>query len=83
MKAGYIAKIFGAGSTNFGIDYGKTEDLAATGYEAKTIGVGVVQYFESIGASAYGQVRQYSLDRVGTANFDDIIVVSTGLKVAF
>lgn len=83
IKAGYIAKIFGAGTTNFGIDFGKTKDLAATGDNAKTYGVGVVQYFESIGASAYGQVRAYQLDRVGTANFDDVIVVSTGLKVAF
>lgn len=83
IKAGYIAKIFGAGSTNFGIDFGKTKDLAATGDNAKTYGIGVVQYFEAIGASAYGQVRTYQLDRVGTANFDDVIVVSTGLKVAF
>lgn len=83
IKAGYIAKIFAAGTTNFGIDFGKTKDLAATGDEAKTYGVGVVQYFEAIGASAYGQVRTYQLDRIGTANFDDVIVVSTGLKVAF
>lgn len=83
IKAGYIAKIFGAGTTNFGIDFGKTEDLAATGDNAKTYAIGVVQYFEAIGASAYGQVRTYQLDRVGTANFDDVIVVSTGLKVAF
>lgn len=82
VKVGYIAKIFGAGSTNFGIDYERTSDLAASSDKAKTYGVGVVQYFEAIGASAYGTVRKYELDRPGT-NFEDIYVVATGLKIAF
>jgi hypothetical protein len=81
-KLGFIAKIFNAGTTNFGIDYGTFDDFAQNRDEAKVYSIGIVQHFKSIGSAVYVLGKAYSLDRPGTS-FDDVRVVMTGLKVNF
>lgn len=82
-KLGYIAKIFGVGPTSFGVDYAKYEDIAQAGDEAKQYSVAAVQSFADIGAEMYVLGKNYSLDRTGSVNYDDIRLVMTGMKIAF
>ena len=81
-KVGYMAKIFGAGSTNFAVDYGKTDDFNGTSTSGKSYGIGVVQNFKDIGADAYITYRNFAYDEVGV-NSDDVMIIMTGLQVQF
>ena len=81
-KIGYIAKVFGVGPTNFGVDYGVYDDYGQNGDEAKTYSVGVVQQFDDIGSQVYILGKIYELDRTG-ASYDDVKLVMTGVRVAF
>lgn len=61
--------------------YAVTEDLAALGDEATTIGVGYV--FKPIKrVELYAGINNNSLDRSGS-NFDDINVVTVGTRIKF
>ncbi len=81
-KVGYIAKVFGVGSTNFGVDYGVYDDYGQNGDTAKTYSLGVVQQFDDIGSQIYLLGKIYELDRIG-ASYDDVKLVMTGVRVAF
>ncbi len=81
-KIGYIAKVFGVGPTNFGVDYGVYDDYGQNGDEAKTYSIGVVQQFDDIGSQVYLLGKVYELDRTA-ASYDDIKLVMTGVRVAF
>ena len=81
-KLGYTAKIFGAGGTSFGIDYGKFEDFNGRATDGKSYGLSAVQNFKDIGADAYILYRNFSYDAQGTTA-DDIKVIMTGLQVQF
>ena len=81
-KIGYMAKIFGAGSTNFAVDYGKTDDFNGRSTSGKTYGISAVQNFKDIGADAYITYRNFAYDAVGT-NADDVRIIMTGLQVQF
>lgn len=81
-KIGYMAKIFGAGTTNFSVDYGKTDDFNGRSTSGKTYAVSAVQNFADIGADAYITYRNYAYDAVGV-NSDDVRLIMTGLQVQF
>lgn len=81
-KVGYMAKIFGAGSTNFGVDYGKMSDLNGRATDGKMYGISAVQNFKDIGADAYITYRNFSYDAVAV-NAEDIRIIMTGLQVQF
>ena len=45
--------------------------------------LGVVQDMEPIGSNLWLLVRNHELDRIGTDNFDDIFIVSSGVVFNF
>lgn len=81
-KLGYSAALSSLGATHFGVTYGKFENLAQNGDEAKEIGVGLVQDLESIGSNFWFTARQHELDRTGSS-FDDVFIISAGLLFNF
>ena len=81
-KIGYMAKIFGAGGTNFSVDYGKVDNLNGRATDGKTYAIAVQQNFKDIGADAYISYRNWSYDAVGV-NAEDIRMIMTGLQVQF
>ena len=82
-KIGYSAGLFDIGETHFGVSYGQYNDFAQDGDEATSLGVGIVQDFESIGSNLWFLVRNHELDRAGNDDFDDIFIVSTGALFNF
>lgn len=81
-KVGYMAKIFGAGTTNFAVDYGKTSDFNGRATDGKTYGISAVQNFADIGADAYITYRNFAYDAVAV-NAEDVRIIMTGLQVQF
>ena len=82
-KIGYSAGLFDIGETHFGLSYGQYDDFAQDGDEATSLGLGVVQDMEPIGSNLWLLVRNHELDRIGTDNFDDIFIVSSGVVFNF
>ena len=82
VKLGYRFQPFDFGETALGIDYGKTDDLAAMGDEFMTYGAFAVQRFDQIGTEFYLAVRNHELDRSGT-DFDDVFAVLSGARIKF
>jgi len=81
-KIGYMAKIFGAGTTNFAVDYGRSDDFNGRATSGKTYAISAVQNFKDIGADAYITYRNFQYDAVGV-NADDVRIIMTGLQVQF
>ena len=81
-KLGYRFRPFSIGETAIGIDYGRTDDLAALGDEFSTYGAFFVQRFDPIGTEFYLAVRNHELERSGT-DFDDVIAVLSGARIKF
>ncbi|MBU0679841.1 MAG: porin [Proteobacteria bacterium] len=86
-KIAYEKEFWALGSTVFGIDYGRWNDLAhdATyGDEAVSYGIGLVQNFREWNTEIYGAYRIYSLERSRTtAEYNDIRVFWSGLRLQF
>ncbi|MBM3565339.1 MAG: hypothetical protein FJX42_04410 [Alphaproteobacteria bacterium] len=95
---GYIAKIFGAGPTQFAVDYYATSNAmngtvntATTGaavgndWDGTTFGLGVQQSFSDIGADIYLGYRNFSISTPSSvaSNIDDVNTVITGIRVSF
>ena len=74
VSVGYKAKIFGVGGTNINLMYNNTDDLAAEGDDAKTIGFTILQHFDPIGAYVALSYRNYEFNRPGKT-FDDVDAV--------
>jgi cell division protein FtsB len=81
-KVGYRAKWFQVGETRFSLDYGRNDDVAQDGDEAKTVGFQVVQDFPEWGSEYYLGYRWHELDR-DLADFNDINALMTGVRVKF
>ncbi len=81
-KLGYRFHLTDLGETAVGVDFAKTDDLAAQGDEFMTYGAFGVQRFDAIGTELYLAVRNHELDRSGT-DFDDVIAVLTGARIKF
>ena len=81
-KLGYSAALNSLGATHFGVTYGKFENLAQNGDEAKEVGVGMVQDLESIGSNVWFTARRHELERTGST-FDDVFIISTGMLLNF
>ncbi len=81
-KLGYKFRLTDMGETAVGVDFAKTDDLAAVGDEFTTYGAFAVQRFDAIGTELYLALRNHELDRSGT-DFDDIFAVLTGARVKF
>lgn len=61
VKGGYIADIFGFGTTNFAIDGGQSYDVSTNGNTGSTIGFQIVQNLLKYGTQIYAAYRWYSL----------------------
>jgi predicted porin len=81
-KLGYRFRLIDMGETAIGIDFARTDDLAAVGDEFTAYGAFAVQRFDAIGTELYVSARNHDLDRTGS-NFDDIFAVLTGARIKF
>lgn len=86
-KLAYERDFWVMGSSAFGADYGRWNDLAHSavhGDEAQSYGLGLVQNVQDWSTELYSAYRIYSLKRSRTtAEYDDIKVFWTGLRLRF
>lgn len=92
-SVGYIAKIFGAGPTAFGVDYHHYNNVRVQGSDTDSIGIGVEQTFAGIGTSAYlgyrnndhsvGDREKNTYGVGGAMEFSDVNIVIAGVRVQF
>jgi hypothetical protein len=66
----------------FSVHWSTTDDQAAKGDEAQTIGAGYV-YDIVKGVQLYAGFNIYELDRTGVSGIDDVTAVMTGARVKF
>ncbi len=82
-KIGYkTTDLTSLGTTNFGIDYQLTEDMASDSDEAEKIGFGVVQELDAYATEVYAAYHHYELERTGT-NYEDLDGIMFGAMVSF
>jgi hypothetical protein len=82
-KIGYSAGLVSAGGTHFGLSYGEYKNFAQNGDKATETGIGIVQDFDSIGSNVWLLVRNHTLDRTDSNNYDDIFIASLGVLLNF
>ena len=82
-KAGWLADKFDFGSTAFGIDVTRSENLAADGDKGYSVGGAVVQRIDPFGTELFAQVRWFTLDPGRGPAFDDIVAGTVGARVQF
>lgn len=81
-KIGYTADWFSAGATMLAVDYSRNEGIDQTGDVAESYAVVFNQRLDPLNAELYATARNYVLDRAG-ADYDDLFVFMSGVKVAF
>jgi hypothetical protein len=83
-KLGWLANLTSFGYTALGIDYTRTENAAASGDRATSVGAAVVQAFEKYATELYLQYRIYSLERAtGNQPVANMNVGTFGARVKF
>ena len=86
VAIGYIAKLIGAGTTRFAVDYGQADDVLSNNSEISTFGIGVTQNLKAISSDIYAVFRNHDADfTVGGVDVpvDDINVFMAGARVKF
>ena len=81
-KIGYKLDWFSAGATMLAVDYARNEEIAQADDLAESYAAVVVQRLEPLNAELYATARNYVLDREG-ADYDDLFVFMSGVKLAF
>lgn len=86
-KLAHETKFWETGTTAFGIDYGKWDDVSHTlgiGDDASSYGIGIVQNVTDWSTEFYAAYRIYTLERSGViAEFEDIQTFWGGLRFKF
>ncbi|MEM7221777.1 MAG: hypothetical protein AAF495_02280 [Pseudomonadota bacterium] len=82
-KVGWLADTFDFGSTAFGLDFTRAENIDADGDQGHVVGGAVVQRIDPFGTELFAQVRWYTLDRGSGPAFDDIVAGTVGARVQF
>jgi len=82
-KVGWIAHLNKLGSTAFGIDYTRSENLPSSRDSAWSVGATAVQLVTKIATEFYIQYRNYALDRKSGPAVENIIVSTVGARVRF
>ncbi len=82
-KIGYKFKALEMGQTRLYVDWNYNEDVRAAGDEATSIGVGVVQILEPLGAELYLSYTNFELEIQNTTDPDDIDVFVAGARFKF
>ena len=82
-KFGWLADKFDFGSTAFGVDFTRSENLAAEGDLGYSVGGAVVQRIDEFGTELFAQVRWFTLDPDSGSSFDDIVAGTVGARVQF
>jgi len=75
FDAGYRAKIFGVGSTNFSFNSNQSENVAQETDDASSLGFTIAQMINPVGANVAVSYKSYSYDQTAQT-FDDIDVLS-------
>lgn len=83
VKLGWLTNLSALGHTAFGVDYTRSEHMAAAGDKAYSVGAAIVQAFEKIATELYLQYRIYSLDRANGAPVANIHMGTFGARVKF
>lgn len=81
-KIGYKAEWFTAGATMLAVDYARNEEISRADDVAESYAAVLVQRLEPLNAELYATARNYVLDREG-ADYDDLFVFMSGVKIAF
>ena len=79
---GYEADLINAGKTGIAVQYMKSENTTADDDKGISYEIGVQQDMGA-GITTYGGVKFYEVDTVATTNFDDVVGVMAGVKLAF
>ena len=82
VKAGWRTDLTDYGTTSFGIDYGKSNNLVDGRDDGYSVGATVVQLFNDYGAEFYAQFRVFSLDH-DDKNVQNLNVATVGTRVKF
>jgi hypothetical protein len=82
-KVGYSAGLTKLGETHFGVSYGEYRNFSQNGDRAKSMGLGVVQDFESIGSHVWLLARNHELNQSNNSDFHDVFIVSLGTMLNF
>ena len=82
-KLGYKAKLIGAGTTNFYVNYQNTEDLAAQGDDATYWGFGVVQILKDYATELFAAFSVADLDDSTLNTYDDLVTGLVGARLKF
>jgi hypothetical protein len=81
VKGGWIADLFDAGSTNFGIDYTRSNNNPSPSDHGFSVGGAVVENLTDFGTQLYTQVRVYDLS--SEPSTQSIWVGTVGSRVKF
>lgn len=82
-KIGWLATLTSLGSTAFGVDYTRSENLPLSGDNAWSAGVAAVQALNRIATEFYVQYRLYSLDRKSGPAVKKLTLGTFGARVKF
>ena len=82
-KIGYKFKSVELGQTRLYTDFNFVEDQGGAGRESRSIGVGVVQILEPLGAELFMSYTNWDVEAPGVASVDDIDQVAVGARFKF
>jgi len=82
-KVGYKFKSVEMGQTRLYTDFNFNEDQGGAGRESRSIGVGVVQILEPLGAELYMSYTNWDVEAPGVASVDDIDQIAVGARFKF
>ena len=81
VKGGWIANLFDLGTTNFGLDYTRSDNNPTPSEHGFSVGGAIVQNVTDFGAQLYSQVRLFDLS--SNPNTDNIWIGTTGMRIKF
>jgi predicted porin len=81
-KLGWDTEFWPLGSTGFGLDYTRGEDISSEGAEGTSYGIAAVQKIGRYNIDLYSQLRWYELDGVDP-DLKNIVVGTFGTKFTF
>ena len=83
VKLGFKAKLVGAGTTNFYVNYQNTDDLGANGDDATHWGFGVVQILKDYATELFATFAVADFDDSSTNTYEDLTTGLVGARVKF
>ena len=83
VKLGFKAKLVGAGTTNFYVNYQNTDDLTANGDDATHWGFGVVQILKDYATELFATFAVADFDDSSANSYDDLTTGLVGARVKF